>query len=105
MRSLFSRCNFLSRLNAQPCKGLFSGLTDLFGCYEHVGASPTVFSVMEKSVSDRRRSFPLLRKAPWFQKYCLDEENNRIDRKKPRSDSLEIVSTSNTSATKQRRSS
>jgi hypothetical protein len=59
---------------------------------------------MEKSVSGRRRSFPLLRKASWFPKYCLDEENNHLDRKEHRSDSCEIVSTSKTSAKEQRQS-
>ena len=69
-----------------------------------VGPSPAIFSVMEKSVSGRRRSFPLLRKASWFPKYYLDEENNHLDRKEHRSDSCEIVSASKASATQQRRS-
>jgi hypothetical protein len=59
---------------------------------------------MEKSVSGRRRSFSLLRKASWFQKYCLDEENNCLHRKEHRSDSREIVRASKTSATQQRQS-
>jgi hypothetical protein len=46
-----------------------------------VGASPAIFSVMEKAASDAKIIASALRKASWLQNCCLDEEDNRLDRK------------------------